>query len=160
MGDMSGVSTNGRKKNASAEVAQNMPDQASAAKSAPAHKVLIIEDTTELAEVIQITLERLNLKVFHETHGDKALAIYEAEHPDLIVLDIALPDTNGWKVLDTIREQQHGTKTPIIIVITAYGDPANRLMGKLQGIYDYLIKPFGPDDIEKVVTKALNLPKL
>jgi DNA-binding response OmpR family regulator len=126
---------------------------------APTHTVLIIEDTTELAEVIRVMLERLNLKVFHETHGDKGLAIWQAEQPDLIVLDIALPDMSGWKVLEAIREEQRGGKRPLIIVITAYGDPANRLMGKLQEIYDYLMKPFSPDEIEKLVVKALNLPK-
>lgn len=126
-------------------------------KKAPLHKVLIIEDTMELAEIVQVTLERLDLKVFHETHGIKALSIYNAEKPDLVLLDIALPDTTGWKVLDTMREQQKGGKGPIIIVITAYGDPANRLMGKLQGIHSYLIKPFTPDEIEKVVAEALHL---
>ena len=128
-------------------------------KTDPILKVLIIEDTIELAEVVQVTLERLDLKVFVETHGRKALEVYNTEHPDLVLLDIALPDTTGWKVLDTMREQQKGGKGPIIIVITAYGDPANRLMGKLQGIYSYLIKPFTPDEVEKVVIAALNLKK-
>jgi DNA-binding response OmpR family regulator len=91
--------------------------------------------------------------------SDKALEVYNSEHPDLVLLDIALPDTTGWKVLDTMREQQKGGNGPIIIVITAYGDPANRLMGKLQGIYDYLIKPFTPDEVEKVVITALDLKK-
>ena len=113
----------------------------------------------ELAEILQVTLERMNLKSFHATYGNKALDIYESEHPDLVLLDIALPDMTGWKVLDTIREQQRGEKSPLIIVITAYGDPANRLMGKLQGIHSYLIKPFTPDEIELAVAKALGLGK-
>jgi DNA-binding response OmpR family regulator len=123
------------------------------------HTVLIVEDTMELAEILQVTLERMNLKVFHATHGNKALEIYETEHPDLVLLDIALPDMTGWKVLETIRAQQRGEKSPLIIVITAYGDPANRLMGKLQGIHSYLVKPFTPDEIEEVVAKALGLSK-
>ena len=127
--------------------------------SEPTHKVLIVEDTVELAEIVQVTLERLNLRVFHETHGNRALEVYDAEHPDLVLLDIALPDTTGWQVLQTIQSKPFEGKTPLIIVITAYGDPANRLMGKLQDIQGYLIKPLKPDEIEKVVLKVLNIKK-
>jgi CheY-like chemotaxis protein len=75
----------------------------------------------------------------------------------LVLLDLALPDMPGWKVLDTIKEQQRGEPLPAIIVISAYGDAANRLMGKLQAVHSYLIKPFSPDDVQKVVANALGL---
>jgi two-component system OmpR family response regulator len=127
--------------------------------SEPTHKVLIVEDTVELAEIVQVTLERLNLRVFHETHGNRALEVYDAEHPDLVLLDIALPDTTGWQVLQAIQSKPFEGKTPLIIVITAYGDPANRLMGKLQDIQGYLIKPLKPEEIEKVVLKVLDIKK-
>lgn len=135
------------------------PAASDAAKPQPTHTVLILEDTIELAEILQATLERMNLKVYHESHGESAIARYHEVAPDLMLLDLALPDTTGWKVLEAIREQQRGGKKACIIVITAYGDPANRLMGKLQDIFDYLVKPFKPDDIEAVVQRALNLPK-
>jgi len=106
---------------------------------------------------MQATLERINMRVFHATHGTRALELFEAEPPDLVLLDIALPDTTGWKVLDTIREQQRGGTGPKVIVITAYGDPANRLMGKLQGIHSYLIKPLKPDEVERTVREVLGL---
>jgi len=134
-----------------------LQDQDSDTKSR--HKVLIIEDTQELAEILQATLRRMNLTVFHASHGIRALEVYDAEHPDLVLLDIALPDMQGWKVLDTIKEQRRGGKLPIIIVITAYGDPANRLMGKLQEVHSYLVKPFTPDEIERAVAKALGLDR-
>lgn len=122
------------------------------------HTVLIIEDTVELAEILQATLERLDLEVFHEAHGAKAVDTFFDVQPDVVLLDIALPDITGWKVLDTIREEQRGGKPPKIIVITAYGDPANRLMGKLQDVQGYLIKPFKPDDVEAEVRRVLRLP--
>jgi CheY-like chemotaxis protein len=125
----------------------------------PTHKVLIVEDTVELAEVVQVTLEQLNLQVFHETHGHKALEVYDAVHPDLVLLDIALPDMTGWQVLQTIQAKPFDGKTSLIVVITAYGDPANRLMGKLQDIQGYLIKPLKPDEIEEVVVRVLDIKK-
>jgi two-component system alkaline phosphatase synthesis response regulator PhoP len=129
------------------------------AMSEPTHKVLIVEDTVELAEIVQVTLERLNLRVFHETHGQRALEVYDAQHPDLVLLDIALPDMTGWQVLQAIQSKPYDGKTPRIIVITAYGDPANRLMGKLQDIQGYLIKPLEPDEIEAVVLRVLGIKK-
>jgi CheY-like chemotaxis protein len=120
--------------------------------------VLIIEDTTELAEVIQATLERMNIVTAHETHGVKALAKFNEMKPDVVLLDISLPDMTGWKILDTIKEKQEKGEMhtlPAIIVITAYGDPANRLVGKLQGVFSYLVKPFTADEVESVVAQAL-----
>jgi CheY-like chemotaxis protein len=120
--------------------------------------ILIIEDTTELAEIIQATLERIQMVTMHETHGGRALAVLNERQPDVVLLDISLPDMTGWKILDAIKERHEANKKPmpLVIVITAYDDPANRLVGKLQGIYSYLIKPFTADEVEKAVTQALS----
>lgn len=127
-------------------------EQESASPRSPS--VLIIEDTTELGEVIQATLESMNMTTAHETHGAKALSRFEEMRPDVVLLDIGLPDMTGWKFLEAVKEKHKG-QMPVIIIITAYGDPANRLVGKLQGVFDYLIKPFTANDVEKVVAKAL-----
>jgi len=121
-------------------------------------KVLIVEDTTELAEIIQATLERMSMETFHETHGNKALEKFNELNPEVVLLDISLPDMTGWKIMDAIKQRLEETsgKMPVVIVITAYDDPANRLVGKLQGIHSYLIKPFTSDEIEKAVTQALS----
>jgi CheY-like chemotaxis protein len=119
-----------------------------------ASTVLIIEDTQELAEVIQATLERMGIRTQHETHGSKALARFHDLRPDVVLLDIGLPDMSGWKFLEAIKNNQHDN-LPVIIVITAYGDPANRLVGKFQNVFDYLIKPFTSDEVERVVASAL-----
>jgi CheY-like chemotaxis protein len=117
--------------------------------------VLIVEDTLELAEVIQATLERMQMVTLHETHGSKAISALDAQKPDVVLLDIALPDMTGWKILDAIKEKYGEDAMPAVIVITAYGDPANRLVGKLQGVFSYLIKPFTSDEVEQIVTQAL-----
>lgn len=119
--------------------------------------VLIVEDTQELAEVISATLERMDMRTFHETHGNKALTAFHELNPEVVLLDISLPDMTGWKIMDAIKKRLEETngRMPIVIVITAYDDPANRLVGKLQGIHSYLIKPFTSDEIEKAVIQAL-----
>ncbi|MFC1959210.1 response regulator [Chloroflexota bacterium] len=118
-------------------------------------KVLVVEDAIELAEVIVATLERIDVQTFHETHVEHALDVYEAEQPPVILLDIGLPDKTGWKLLDAIRARETSSQ-PLVIVITAHDDPANRLMGKLQGVHSYLIKPFTPDEVEQLVERALS----
>jgi len=119
--------------------------------------VLIVEDTQELAEVIQATLESAGMLVEAVSHGAKGLERLKEHTPDVLLLDIGLPDMPGWKMLEQLREWTGDDRQmPTVIVITAYGDPANRLIGKLQGIHSYLIKPFTSDEVEKVVHKALN----
>ncbi|MEP7290879.1 MAG: response regulator [Chloroflexota bacterium] len=119
---------------------------------------LIVEDTLELAEILQVTLQRMKIITAHESHVERAVARYHDMTPNLVLLDIGLPDGPGWKVLDLIKESQRGSaaQMPVVIVITAYGDAANRLVGKLHGVYSYLVKPFTPSEVEGVVRSALS----
>lgn len=124
-------------------------------QASQAPSILIIEDSVELAEIIEATLQRLDMLTTHETHGGRAFNRYPEIMPDVVLLDIGLPDMTGWKLLEHIRERHAATGMPKVIVITAYGDPANRLIGKLQNVHDYLIKPFTADEVERVVLSAL-----
>ena len=118
--------------------------------------ILIIEDSAELAEIIEATLQRIHFRTAHETHGTRALTRFNEMKPDVVLLDIGLPDMTGWKLLDHIKEVKGDARMPAIIVITAYGDPANRLVGKLQNVHEYLIKPFTSDEVERVVMSAVS----
>lgn len=119
-------------------------------------RVLIVEDTIELAEIIRAAIKHMEVIVFHEARGTTALKTYHEVRPDLVLLDIGLPDMSGWKLLDAIKETQTLSRRPFVCVITAYGDPANRLMGKLQGVDSYLIKPFTLDDVREVVQRVID----
>ncbi|MFZ4826561.1 MAG: response regulator transcription factor [Phototrophicaceae bacterium] len=117
------------------------------------HKALIIEDTAELAEILRITMTNMGIETFTAFHGRKAIDFIQTHRPDLILLDIGLPDMSGWKVLETL--EQLDIALPKIVVISAFSDPANRLVGKLQGVNSYLIKPFTTQEVEAVVQKVL-----
>jgi DNA-binding response OmpR family regulator len=119
-------------------------------------RVLIVEDTLELAEIIRAAIKNMAVMVFHEARGASALRTYHETRPDLVLLDIGLPDMSGWKLLDAIKETQTLERRPIVCVITAYGDPANRLMGKLQGVDSYLVKPFTLEDVRGIVQKVID----
>lgn len=120
--------------------------------------VMILEDTVELAEVIQATLENMGFKASYATHGRTGLEQIKATKPRLVLLDIGLPDISGWEILKELKGHFSTTNEPepAIVIITAYGDPANRLIAKLQETHAYLIKPFTPDQIERVVRSALD----
>jgi DNA-binding response OmpR family regulator len=121
---------------------------------------LVVEDTPELADMVEATLRRIDIDVIVASRGEHAVQQMAESMPDLVLLDIHLPDMTGWKVLEHIKERSRTgeERTPVVIVITAYGDPANRLVGKLQGVHNYLIKPLRPDEIQQVVKSALNVP--
>src|SRR5262249_19256480 len=143
--------SNGKSPTPSEPIDNNLDDQDDSWQADTIHhipRVLIVEDTVELGEFIQRILEKLHFLSFRETHGSRALTLYQKIRPDLVLLDIGLPDMNGWRVLDEIKEARGEKSRPAIVVITAYGDPANRLMGKLQGVDNYLMKPFTAEDLD------------
>lgn len=134
------------------------PENGAAEPISPLVQVLIVEDTLELAELIAISLRRADIAAGYELRGEHAFARYVALQPAVVLLDLNLPDMTGWKVLESIKShvKQAGSPMPRIIVMTAMGDPANRLVGKLQGVYSYLVKPFSTAEVQRVVKNALD----
>lgn len=118
---------------------------------------LIIEDQRDLAEVLEVTLHRMGMETTVEGHGSDAFARFSEQVPDVILLDIGLPDIPGWKVLDNLKAwaQDNGAPMPRVIVITAMGDATNRVVGKLHGVHSYIVKPFTTDEVERAVESAL-----
>ena len=75
-----------------------------------------------------------------------------------MLLDIGLPDMDGWHLLEALRQEPRlQSEAPAILVMTAYGDPANRLIGKLQGVDGYLIKPCSIHEVRHAVAESLHL---
>lgn len=121
-------------------------------------RILIVEDTVEFAELVRLALGRLGAEVNHVTMAGDALRAVARFRPDLILLDIGLPDMDGWRLLETLRKDTYRDgSAPVIIVLTSHGDPANRLMGKLQGVDGYLVKTCTMAAIRSTVAEALQL---
>ena len=125
------------------------------------YTVLIVEDTRELAEIIQLILRRHEIiTTFTEADGQAAIERFREVKPDLVLLDLNLPDMRGWHVLDELKrisDEEDDIAMPKVVITTAYGDPANKVMGKLQEIVTYLVKPFRPSEVEKVVMESLGI---
>ncbi|MFC1899867.1 response regulator transcription factor [Chloroflexota bacterium] len=103
-------------------------------------KVLIIEDDREIVEVISLAFEiRWPEVSLISTHlGNRGVELVESEHPDIVILDLGLPDTNGFNVLKEIRSF---SEIPILI-LTVRGEETDIVRGLEWGADDYMVKPF------------------
>jgi DNA-binding response OmpR family regulator len=106
-------------------------------------RVLIIDDDERLNELLTKYLSRFGFSVRAVTHPDAGLRALKADSPDLLVLDIMLPDMDGLAVCRKVRE---ASRIPIII-LTARGEVADRIVGLELGADDYLPKPFEPREL-------------
>ena len=103
-----------------------------------ARKVLIVEDESNIAELINLYLKKEGYETMIAEDGGKALELYRLFRPDLVLLDIMLPVMDGWAVCAKIRETD---KTPIIM-LTAKGETTDKVTGLEMGADDYIVKPF------------------
>ncbi len=119
--------------------------------------VHIVEDMQDIAQILMLSLSRMNIHAIHDMKASIALERFNESWPDLILLDIQLPDMTGWRLLDQVKElaRKTGNKMPAVIVITGHGDPANRVIGKLHEVNAYLVKPMTQADVQREVSKAL-----
>jgi DNA-binding response OmpR family regulator len=102
-------------------------------------RILVVEDSLDIAEGLQRSLEYDGYQVSLATKAAHALAVATSDKPELIVLDLGLPDKDGYTVLQELRER--GVMTPVLI-LTARREEADKLQGFRLGADDYVTKPF------------------
>ena len=101
-------------------------------------KVLIVEDDSNIAELLHLYLEKEGFETAVAPDGGKGVELFRSFQPDLVLLDIMLPVLDGWGVLKKIREHD---KTPVIM-LTAKGETNDKVTGLESGADDYIVKPF------------------
>ncbi len=106
-------------------------------------RILLIEDDVGLAEFIQYQLQREGYEVVVAYQGSEGLRQVAQSQPDLIILDIMMPEMDGWEVCQRLREVSN---VPIIFT-TALGAESDVVRGLEMGADDYLVKPFGPKEL-------------
>ncbi|MCR8635077.1 response regulator transcription factor [Paenibacillus radicis (ex Xue et al. 2023)] len=114
-------------------------------------KILVVDDDNHIRELIKMYLLQEGFEVLEATHGKEALDIMEASKADMVVLDIMMPEMDGWDLCAELRK--YYSDLPLLMV-TAKGETGQKVKGFQLGTDDYLVKPFDP--IELVVrVKAL-----
>ncbi|MDA8423954.1 MAG: response regulator transcription factor [Nitrospiraceae bacterium] len=105
--------------------------------------VLVVEDDKKIARVVKVYLEDAGYRVLHCENGGDAIKIATNEPPLLVILDLMLPDMNGEKVLQEIKDIGD---LPVIL-LTAKSAPEERIAGFALGADDYIVKPFNPREM-------------
>jgi DNA-binding response OmpR family regulator len=119
--------------------------------SAARTTVLVVDDDRKIVQLVRTYLERDGHRVVDANDGRQALTVFEAEAPDLVVLDLMLPELDGYEVCRRIRAVND---TPILM-LTARSSVPDRIHGLLQGADDYLPKPFSPAELAARVRAIL-----
>jgi DNA-binding response OmpR family regulator len=115
------------------------------------HRILIVDDEPRIIHFIRLNLEHDGFQVFEAPSGAKALEQLRDRLPDLILLDVMMPDLDGFETLRLIRE----ISTVPVIMLTAKGEEDDRVRGLELGADDYITKPFSPRELVSRVRAVL-----
>lgn len=116
-------------------------------------KILVVDDDESILELVKINLELMGHDVLTAPDGIKGFALVKQELPDLIILDVMMPEVDGFTVAQRVRQYPGAKETPILM-LTALGMLQDKVQGFNSGVDDYLVKPFELDEL-KVRVKAL-----
>ncbi|MDT8441928.1 MAG: response regulator [Desulfuromonadales bacterium] len=118
--------------------------------------LLIVEDEPEILEPLAYSLRRQGYRVIEAVDGLAACRLIGNEQPDLVLLDLMLPDLDGWQVCEMLRRHPDETVagTPLVM-LTALGDPAQRRRGLALGADAYLVKPCPIKELLQVVAELI-----
>ncbi len=119
--------------------------------------ILVVDDDPDIREVLRDRLESLGYGVLTAANGKEGLEFLEKQSPQMVLLDIEMPDMNGLEVLKEIRRRENDVT---VVMITAYGTIERAVQAMKEGAYDFVPKPFEPDHIALIVQKALERERL
>ena len=104
-------------------------------------KILLVEDEPDLQSLLEFNLREAGYDVLATARGGEAVSLCQSERPDLVLLDLMLPDIPGTQVCRTLRSSPELRQTPVIM-LTARGEEIDRVVGFEVGADDYVVKPF------------------
>ncbi len=114
--------------------------------------ILVIDDDSSIRETLDLYLAEEGYKVFTAKDGTEGLDMFVQKSPDVVILDIRLPDIDGFTVLEDLREENENVK---VIMITAHHDMESTIKAMKGGAFDYIHKPVNVDELDLAIKKAL-----
>ena len=120
-------------------------------------RVVCIEDEPEMIDLVRLILGRRGFDVVGANGGVEGLEAVRRERPNLILLDLMMPDMDGWEVYQRIKADEELRQIPVIVV-TAKAQSIDKVLGlHIAKVDDYITKPFGPQELLESVEKILGL---
>ncbi|MBR7091901.1 MAG: response regulator transcription factor [Clostridia bacterium] len=104
---------------------------------------MVVDDDSNICELLRLYLEKEEYEPILASDGEKALALFDAQKPDLILLDVMMPRLDGWQVCREIRKKS----TCPVIMLTAKGEVFDKVLGFELGADDYVVKPFEAKEV-------------
>ncbi len=126
-------------------------------KEVEAIRVLVVDDERDIREGSERILSRLGFQLQTAARGDEALRIFDQVRPSLVLLDLKMPGLDGMEVLQRLRQRDPSI---LVIVITGYATVETAIEAMKQGAYDFIPKPFEPDQLRIVVNRAADKIRL
>jgi DNA-binding response OmpR family regulator len=121
-------------------------------------RIVCIEDEPEMIDLIRMILSREGFEVIGAAGGLMGLQMVEDEQPQLVLLDLMMPDLDGWEVYQRLKSNPHTSHIPVI-VITARAQSIDKVLGlHIAKVDDYITKPFGPGELLASVNRVLSNP--
>lgn len=119
-------------------------------------KVVCIEDEQEMIELVKLILSRQNIDVIGALGGKEGLDRIEEVKPDLVLLDLMMPEMDGWEVYQKMKASDMMRDIPVIVV-TAKAQSIDRVLGlHIARVDDYITKPFGPQELLESVQRTID----
>ena len=124
-------------------------------------RLVYIEDEEEMIDLVRLILSRRGYEVMGANGGREGLDLVRRELPDLVLLDLMMPDMDGWDVYQQMKSEERTRDIPVIVV-TAKAQSIDKVLGlHIAKVEDYISKPFSPqellDSVEKVLAKRRSL---
>ena len=121
----------------------------------PVKHIICIEDEMEMIDLIRIILGRRGFEVIGANGGREGLRMVREKHPDLVLLDLMMPDMDGWEVYQQMKADEATRNIPVIVV-TAKAQNIDKVLGlHIAKVDDYIAKPFSPQELLASVEKIL-----
>ena len=119
-------------------------------------KILVVDDEPDILEIVRANLEGGGYEVSGATSGADALRQLKLVRPDLVILDVVLPEVDGWEVLRRLRRDPLFASTPVVM-LTCLAEDADILRGLAGGAVEYFTKPFEPEQLVASVDALLGV---
>lgn len=119
-------------------------------------RVVCIEDEPEMIDLVRLILGRKGFRVIGANGGLEGIDAVRKEKPDLVLLDLMMPDMDGWEVYQQMKADPELRSIPVVVV-TAKAQSIDKVLGlHIAKVDDYIIKPFGPQELLESVEKILS----
>lgn len=121
------------------------------------YRIIYIEDDADMIDLVRLVLSDERFRLDGATDGKTGLKLMHQQVPDLVLLDLMLPDMGGWTIYQEMKEDEVLRNVPVI-VITAQDAPIDRVLGEhIAKVQVYITKPFSPNELRTAVNMVLNV---